>query len=188
MKEFKNIQSKLVSTVSGRLVKTAEEKKVNLIKKAKSKEILNKKNVQGNENIYNINNQSNPEGNDEYQIYRPNNYVVSNIIYENDGDYKKNDMDKLVLPKISNNKGKIENNSKMGIKSNSTNKLKTNNKIKDPTPTSNDLNTLNPKNNIDYIKENKKLISEDLIPSRVKKTDKKNDEFYEHNNYGKVPD
>lgn len=187
MKEFKNIQSKLVSTVSGRLVKTAEEKKVNLIKKAKSKEnIINKKNVQGNENIYNINNHSNPEGNDEYQIYRPNNYVVSNIIYENDGDYKKND--NLVLPKISNNKGKIEHNSKMGIKSNSTNKLKTNNKIKEPTPTSNDLNTLNSKNNIDYIKENKKLISEDLVPSRVKKTDKKNDEFYEHNNYGKVPD
>ncbi len=203
MKEFKNAQSKInMGTNTGRLVKTAEDKKVNNLKKAKNKEPTKKNmKINENENIYNINNNNNSlGGNDEYQIYRPNNYVVSNVVYENDNDYStyvhhdnsKNDND-LVLPKITNNKlkndvYKTQNNNKLMNKSNSTNKIMTKQKIKDVTPSSNEINNLLPRNNVDHIKENKKLVSEDLIPSRAKKVDKKNEEFYEHNNYGKVPD
>jgi hypothetical protein len=203
MKEFKNVSSKL-DTVN--TVKLHSKQENTNIKRNKSNNLL-KPNTAQNPNIKSIKNeklQNNniqkyqsdnyeediysigknvPENND-YKIFSQKDYVISTVNYETSGQPNVKVKDNInysgiksksqtKLPVIKNNK----------LREDQKSKSKT--KIKGPTPKADEINSLLPKKSVNHIQENKSL---NAVPNRAKNIEVKEEDQFEHKNYGKVPD
>ena len=174
-----------------------------------SKQQINHKipNQSQEESISNlVNNPSNKNNNDEYQIFSAKDYVIHNINYENNHhspikNPKKQIVKQNTLSKIQNNNNinlpKIENNNRIrNNKSQGKLNIKKQNQIsqrekvnlKGKTPTIEEKGIILPKNNVNFIQENKEKIKIDMVPSRAKLIETKEEDQFEHKNYGKIPD
>lgn len=207
MREFKNVPSK-IDNVNKTPLHPRNENNMNRNKsttllKPKTTENANVKGVKvinklsdapqyksnNEENIYNIGN-SNQVNNGEYQIFSHKDYVISTVNYETSGN-QGNHYSRIADDRSSNQKNQSKSQTKLPIiKNNKTRqdevpKAKSKTKIKGLTPKADDTNSLLPKKVVNHIQENRSLNS---VPNRAKVSESKEDEQFEHKNYGKVPD
>jgi hypothetical protein len=179
MKEFQNVQSKVSTHNTVKLHPKILNKKVESLSKVNFDSNFMVKNENVEENIYSTNIENYTQDND-IKIMGKNDYVISHVI-NYDNEKQSTSKIRTSRPK-SNTKTNLNVNA---IKSKSTDKIQvTKQKIKGPTPKADELNNLLPKKQVNHLAENKNL---EKIPIRAKEM-KKEDEQFDHKNYGKIPD
>ena len=181
IKEFKNALPK-INTLNTTKLHPKPEKK--LKKNNSSTQLVSYGNPQNEENILDlINNNSKSNNNQDYVIMGKKDYVISTINYENeDKNYtekKEKNTEKKLGPIRNKSMGKLQT-SEINEKKQDKHKEK----LKGKTPKATEINTLLPKKTVDHISENRNL---DTVPIRAK-IEKKEEEPFDHKNYGKTPD
>jgi hypothetical protein len=206
MKEFKNVSSKIDTINTTKLHPKQDD---GTMKKNKSTTLLKPKSAQNaitknskpektqinniqkyqsdnyEEDIYSIG-KNVPDSND-YKIFSQKDYVISTVNYETSGGQTNTKVKENLSYGHNQSKSQtklptIKNNNKIRQ---DTQKSKSKTKIKGPTPKADEVNSLLPKKSVNHIQENKSL---NAVPNRAKNVEIKDEEQFEHKNYGKVPD
>lgn len=177
MKEFKNIQSKISTFNTVKLHPKIQNIKNESISLVNFESNFVNKNENIEENIYSTN-IDNFLYDNEVKIIGKNDYVLSHVI-----NY---DSEKQPYSKIRTSRPKSNNKTTTNlIKSKSSDKIQNSKqKLKGPTPKADEINALCPKKYINHLAENKNL---EKVPVRAKEI-KKQEEQFDHKNYGKIPD